>query len=66
MPPIIVIISLIFLLLAGVGCFIAPQLFVKADQRDDPNAVTQVKKLGPMLIAFAVGAVLLMLKYELN
>lgn len=66
MPPIIVIIALIILLLAGIGCFISPQLFVKADQRDDPNAVAQVKKSGPMLIAFAIGAVLLMLKYKLT
>ena len=60
------IIALILLFAAGIGCSFAPHLFVKADQRDDPNAVAQVKKLGPMLISFAVGAVLLTLKYKLT
>ncbi len=66
MPSIIFIIAIIFLLLLGIGCFVSPQLLVKADQRDDPNAVAQVKKFGPMLIAFTIGAVLLMLKYKLT
>lgn len=65
MLPIPFIIAAIILGAAGIACFISPQLFVKADQRDDLNAVAQAKKLGPMLIAFAAGAVLLMLKYKL-
>lgn len=60
------IIALVILIVAGIVCSFAPHLFVRADQRDDPEAVAQAKKLGPMMIAFAVGAVLLMLKYKLT
>lgn len=58
------IIAAVILALMGIGCCFVPQFFTKADQRDDPEAVTKVKKLGPMLIAYAVGAVLLALKFK--
>ncbi len=60
------IIALVILIVAGIVCSFAPHLFVRADQRDDPNAVAQAKKLGPMMIAFASAAILLMLKYKLT
>ena len=43
----------------------APEKCTRADSRDDPNALLQVKKLGKMMIAGAVGASSLMLKYKL-
>ena len=58
------IIATILLALMGVGCLFAPRYFTRSDQRDDPESVEKVKKLGPMLIAFAIGAVLPALKYN--
>lgn len=63
---ILFIIAALILVVAGIASTIQPELFLKADQRDDPNAVEQVKKIGPMLIGFSVGAILLLLKYKLT
>ncbi len=62
----IFIIAVILLLALGVLCFAAPQLIVRADRRDDPDALAQIKKAGPLFIAFAIGAALLALKYTLT
>ena len=53
---------------AGFGAlfYFAPQKVTRADMRDDPDAVVQVKKTGRLLMAAAVGAVLLALKYSLT
>lgn len=50
----------------GIIMFIAPKMCTKFDKRDDPNSVSQVKKLGCMMIAGAIIAALLMLKYKLK
>lgn len=60
------IIAAVILLLMGIFCCSSPQLFTREDMRDDPEAVAKVKKLGSMLIAFAVFAALLALKYKLR
>ncbi|MBP3380349.1 MAG: hypothetical protein J6K77_05760 [Ruminococcus sp.] len=49
----------------GLLMIFAPEKCTRADSRDDPNALLQVKKLGKMMIAGAVGASSLMLKYKL-
>lgn len=57
-------IAIVILVILGIGCCFAPRYFTRSDQRDDPEAVEKVKKLGPMLIGFAVFALLLELKYK--
>lgn len=58
------IIAVVILAVFGLILFFAPKMCTSADKRDDPDAVSQVKKLGIMMIAGAVGAALLMLKYK--
>ncbi len=53
------------LAILGAIMFFAPRLGTRADKRDDPEAVAQVKKGGLMVIVFAIGAGLLLLKYEI-
>ena len=49
----------------GIIMMTAPQVLTREDKRDDPEALAQVKKTGRVMIAFAVGAALLVLKYKL-
>lgn len=60
------IIALVIMGILGILMFAAPKMCTRADKRDDPDSVSQVKKLGSMMIAFAIGAALLMLKYALR
>lgn len=60
------IIAIVLLAVLGIIMLFAPKMCTKSDQRDDPAAVSQVKKLGMMMIAGAIGAALLMLKYKLR
>ncbi|MDE6775233.1 MAG: hypothetical protein K2J37_02870 [Ruminococcus sp.] len=60
------IIAVIIMAILGLLMFFAPKMCTKAEQRDDPIAVSQVKKLGILFIAGAVGASLMMLKYKLR
>lgn len=53
------------MLILGGLMFFAPEMCTKAEQRDDPDAVTQIKKLGVMFMAGAVIVGLYMLKYIL-
>ena len=57
---------IIIAILAALGalCFFAPGLAVNADKRDDPESIAQIKKAGLMIIVFAIGAGLLMMKYR--
>ncbi|MDE6728893.1 MAG: hypothetical protein K2J80_13305 [Oscillospiraceae bacterium] len=48
----------------GIIMFFAPRMCASADKRDDPDALAQIKKLGIMMFAGAIGAALLMLKYS--
>lgn len=60
------IIAVVIMALLGIIMFFAPAMCTRADQRDDPDAVSQVKKLGTIFIAGAIGAALFMLKYKLR
>lgn len=60
------IIAVAVMAILGIIMFIAPKMCTKSDKRDDPNSVSQVKKLGCMMIAGAIIAALLMLKYKLR
>lgn len=60
------IIALVIMAFLGILMFVAPKMCTRADKRDDPDSVSQVKKLGTMMIAGAIGAALLMLKYKLR
>ena len=55
------------LLLIGMRilCMVSPKSLTREDKRDDPEAVEQIRKAEPVLIAFARGAGLLALKYTL-
>lgn len=57
-------IAVVILAALGLIMFFAPKQVTSADKRDDPDAVSQVKKLGIMMVAGAIGAALLMLKYK--
>lgn len=46
--------------------FFAPKQCTRADKRDNPKAVAQVKNGGIIFMAAAVGAALLALKYTLR
>lgn len=52
--------------LLGVLMAAAPAQCTREEQRDDPEAVAKVRKVGFMLIAAAIGASLLALKYTLT
>lgn len=58
-------VAMLVLILMGVLCMVSPKSLTREDKRDDPEAVEQIRKAGPVLIAFAVGAGLLALKYIL-
>lgn len=60
------IIAIVIMAALGIIMFFAPKMCTKSDKRDDPAAVSQVKKLGIMMITAAIGAALLMLKYKLR
>lgn len=62
----LIVVLMILLGLFGVGCIFVPHLFIRADMRDAPDAVKKMKDSGKAILLFAVGAALLMLKYELN
>ena len=59
------IIAVAALAVMGLLMFFAPAMLTKADLRDDPSAVSQVKNLGKLLTTAAVIASLMMLKYKL-
>lgn len=42
-------IAIVVMAVLGIIMFLAPQMCTKTDRRDDPAAVSQVKKLGSML-----------------
>ena len=58
------IIAIVILAVFGIILFFAPRMCTSADKRDDPESVSQVKKLGGMMFVAAVAAALLMLKYS--
>ena len=60
----IFIISLIFLLILGLGFYFKPELFVKAEERDNPEAIENIKKGSGAFIGFAVFAAYLAMKYS--
>ena len=51
--------------LAGFGlfCLISPKSATRADKRDDPEAVGQIRKAGLVLIGAAAAAMLYVIKY---
>lgn len=57
-------IAVVIMAVLGIIMFIAPRMCAGADKRDDPDAISQIKKLGIMMIAGAIGAALLMIKYK--
>lgn len=59
------VIAMIAFGVLGIIMMTAPQVLTREDKRDDPEALAQVKKTGRVMIAFAVGAALLVLKYKL-
>ena len=60
------IIAMAIMVILGFIMLISPKMCTSTDKRDDPDAVSQVRKLGGIIIAGAVGAALLMLKYKLR
>jgi len=52
-------------LILGIIMKVSPQTLIKEDRRDDPDAIAQTKKCGNAMLAFAVGAALLVLKYSI-
>jgi len=58
-------IAFIVLLILGVIMKVSPQSLIREDKRDDPDAIAQTKKCGNAMLAFAVGAALLILKYKI-
>lgn len=60
------VIAVVIMAVLGILMYFAPEKCTRADKRDDPDAVSQVKKIGTMMIAGAIGAALLMLKYKLR
>ncbi len=60
------VIAVVIMAVLGLLMVFAPKMCMSSDKRDDPDAVPQVKKLGGIIIAGAVGAALLMLKYKLR
>lgn len=48
----------------GLVVFLMPKYMVRSEQRDDPEALAQGRKIGLLIIVFAIGAALLMMKYE--
>lgn len=59
-------IAVVIMAILGLMMYFAPRMCTQADRRDDPDAVSQVKKLGTKMIAGAIGAALLMLKFKLR
>lgn len=60
------VIAVVIMAVLGILMFFAPEMCTRADMRNDPDAVSQVKKIGTMMIAGAIGAALLMLKYKIR
>ncbi len=60
----IVIFGVGFFLLLGIGFCVSPKTFAKADQKDNPEAIEQIKKLGPVFIGFALFCAVFALKYS--
>lgn len=58
---------IIIAVMAGLGAlmFFFPGLALRAENRDDPESISKTKKTGLMVIVFAIGAGLLMLKYKM-
>lgn len=50
----------------GLAMYFAPRMCTQVDKRDDPDSVSQVKKLGIKMIVGAICAALLMLKFKLR
>lgn len=49
--------EVIFALL-GLICIFAPKLMLRAEQRDDPQAASKIRKAGVAVLAFAIFAAL--------
>lgn len=58
---------IIIAVMAALGAlmFFAPCLAVRSDKRDDPESLAQVKKVGLLIIVFAIGIGLLLMKYKM-
>ena len=50
----------------GLIMFVSPRTLTRADKKDDPAALKQVKNGGIIFIAAAIGAGLLALKFKLR
>lgn len=59
------VIALILLVVLGTIMKVSPQLLIREDKRDDPDAIAQTKKCGTAMLAFAAAAALLVLKYSI-
>ncbi|MBR4627911.1 MAG: hypothetical protein IKO47_09495 [Ruminococcus sp.] len=55
---------IVFILLAVI-MKVSPQLLIREDKRDDPDAIEQTKKCGNVMLGFAAAAALLVLKYSI-
>lgn len=58
-------IALALMAFFGLLMAFAPQVCVRADMRDDPEAISKIKKFGKTWLGFTAAAALLMLKYKL-
>ncbi|MBQ8962034.1 MAG: hypothetical protein IJ071_12615 [Ruminococcus sp.] len=58
-------IALAVMVILGALMLFSPETCVRADKRDDPEAVSQIKNFGKAMLGFAAMAALLMLKYKL-
>ena len=59
-------IAFIMMLVLGVLMIGSPNLLIRADKRDDPQAVAMTKKAGIAFIGFSLFAALKILKYSLR
>ena len=62
--PVIVIIAFAVLAALGLVSIFAPTLVMRADKRNDPDAIAQMKKGGKAILGFLILALVLLLKYE--
>lgn len=66
MPDIIGFGAMLMLGTIGLIMYFSPRTLTRADKKDDPEALKQVRSGGLILISAAIGAGLLALKYILN
>ncbi len=59
-------IAIVVMLILGAVMILAPNLLIREDKRDDPQAVSMTRKAGIAFIAFTIFAVLKILKYSLR